>query len=93
MTQLLDRAAALQTLQPYSGLQERQFAPDDNYGLRVTNSGKVQYCFGDKDDTMPLSPAAWDTVFRASGLQSNSMIRVTTSSPWLTMPGGSGLAP
>ena len=75
MTQMVDRDTALQTLVPFSGLDERQFAPDDSYGLQMGPSGKVQYRFGQKDDVMPLAQAAWDTIFRISGLQTNSMAK------------------
>src|SRR5215470_16128087 len=75
MTQMVDRETALQTLQPFSGLEERQFAPDDTYGLRVGTNGKVVYRFGNRDDELALSPSAWDTAFRVSGLQSNSMLK------------------
>jgi hypothetical protein len=73
MTNMVDRTTALQTLQPFSGLEERSFAPDDNYGLKAGSDGKMVYRFGSKGDELPLSPAAWDTVFRVSGLQANSM--------------------
>jgi hypothetical protein len=75
MTQMVDRETALQTLLPFSGLEERQFAPDDSYGLKVGTNGKVQYQFGSKGDVMPVSQGAWDTLFRVSGLQTNSMIK------------------
>lgn len=75
MTQMVDRETALQTLLPFSGLEERQFAPDDSYGLQVNNAGKVEYRFGKRDDVMPLGPGAWDTLFRVSGLQTNSMLK------------------
>jgi len=75
MTQMVDRETALQTLLPFSGLEERQFAPDDSYGLQTGTNGKVQYRFGNRDDVLPLGPGAWDTLFRVSGLQTNSMLK------------------
>jgi hypothetical protein len=72
---MVDRETALQTLQPFSGLEERQFAPDDTFGLQIADNGRVAYQFGKKSDVMPLSPAAWDTLFRVSGLQTASMLK------------------
>jgi hypothetical protein len=58
-----------------TSMVDRDTAPDDSYGLQTSASGKVQYRFGNKDDLMPLGQGAWDTLFRVSGLQTNSMLK------------------
>jgi hypothetical protein len=70
MVNLMTRDQALEALKPYDGLEVRSFAPNSSYGFQKQNKGYA-YCFGDKKDTLPVTPEAWNYVYSASGLPGN----------------------